>query len=175
MPDSAQHVEIIHTYLQQAVAKGNSKILGRLFDPDAVSYGLDGREPVRGLEGQREFIRYLHSAMGDINVTIEDIIAADEKVAVRFILSGTTTADTITPRVGDRFVGRLTLPSHAVYHFVHGRIRDSWTVFELSNVSVIILIPGFLGAMTAYDREMESSLDEEEEDEEMEDLLDEEL
>jgi predicted ester cyclase len=182
MTEHSQYIEIIQTYLQQAVAQGDTDILDRLFEPDAVSYGLKGQEPVLGLEGQRGFIVLLHRTLGDINVTIEDIIAADKKVAVRFMLSGTTTADTIVPRVGDRFVGRLTLPSHAVYHFAHGRIRDSWTVLELSKLPVTILIPAFLGAMTAYDKgeELGISLEEEEAledllDEELEDLLDEEL
>ena len=174
MTDPAHHIAIVQTYLQQAVLEGDLEILDRLFEPDAVSYGLDSWEPVRGAEGQRDFISQLHSVMGDIHVTIEDIIAADDKVAVRFILSGTTTADTIGPRVGDRFVGRLAIQSHAIYHFVHGRIRDNWTVFEYVSLPIVYQIAGFLALRASDNEEMESSLDEEE-DEEMEDLLDEEL
>jgi predicted ester cyclase len=148
MPEPAQHVEIIHTYFQQAVVQEDLESLDRLFEPDAASYGVDGREPVLGLEGQREFIRQLHDTIGDIRITIEDIIAADEKVAVRFILSGTTTADTIVPRVGDSHIGRITVIGHAIYHFVHGRIRDNWTNFELSEAPIPILITGILSLMT---------------------------
>jgi predicted ester cyclase len=147
MTDPTQHVAIIHTYFQRAVAKGDIEILDRLFEPDVVSFDLDGREPVLGLEGQRKFIRALHYAIGDIRVTIEDIIAADEKVAVRFILSGTTTADTIVPRVGDNHIGRITVTGHAIYYFVHGRIRDNWTSFA-SEASLPFLIAGQFSFMT---------------------------
>ena len=136
MSEPAQNIASIQTYLQRAVLEGNLEILPHLFEPDAASYGVDGREPLLGIEGQRQFIILLHRHLGDLRLTIEDIIAVDEKVAVRFTLSGTTTIHTtLERRLGIDDDGRITLISYAIYHFAHGRIRDSWTTFESKNQS----------------------------------------
>jgi predicted ester cyclase len=142
MTEPAHNVAIIHTYLQQAVAQGDLEILDRLCEPDIVSYGINGWEPMLGLESQRRFIRVLHFNLVDIRVTIEDIIAADEKVAVRFILSGTPKSAAVSVAAEFTYGGRVAAISHAIYHFIHGRIRESWTTHEVASTEISSMLLG---------------------------------
>ena len=57
-----------------------------LYAPDVVLHGYP--RGLEGLEGARTFYARLWEAFPDAQLTVEDVIAADERVVVRYRLSG---------------------------------------------------------------------------------------
>ena len=67
-----------------------SKQLAReLISPDAIFYVPGQPEPMRGPDGYLAVIGMMRGSFPDIQWSLEDIVAEDDKVAARFIMRGT--------------------------------------------------------------------------------------
>lgn len=67
------------------------KAWNELVSPDIVHYFCSWAEPIRGIEANKEFEASLHQGFPDIQQTIEDVIAQEDKVMYRSTLKGTHT------------------------------------------------------------------------------------
>ena len=103
--------------------------LGRiddLFTADFVRHD-PGRE-LRGTEQNRQFISGLRAAFPDLHFTVEDQIAAGDKVVVRYRFGGT--------HLGD-FLGRsptgkqVSYSGILIYRIADEKIAEQWTEFDL--------------------------------------------
>ena len=74
----------ITTLFETCFNAGDLGLLGELVSPDYV-----GPQGSRGPAGFKEIVVGLRTAFPDIHYTIEDIVAEDDKVAVRWTWSGT--------------------------------------------------------------------------------------
>jgi steroid delta-isomerase-like uncharacterized protein len=74
-------VEFINTASEQLARE--------LISPDATFYVPGQPEPMRGPDGYLAVIRMMRGGFPDIQWSLEDIAAEDNKVAVRFIMRGT--------------------------------------------------------------------------------------
>jgi steroid delta-isomerase-like uncharacterized protein len=73
----------------QVWGRGSLATVDEFADPSfSVYYPLLG-EPIRGSEGFKQFLTQFHAAFPDVEVTLEDVIAEDDKVVVRWTLRGT--------------------------------------------------------------------------------------
>lgn len=80
-----ENAAVIREFLTSAVASGDTDALGIFLREDAVD-----RRPVLAHEVESEMVRARYwqaLAAADIRITINDIVAADENVAVRGILT----------------------------------------------------------------------------------------
>jgi steroid delta-isomerase-like uncharacterized protein len=62
-----------------------------LISPDIVHYFCSWAEPIQGIEANKEFEASLFQGFPDIQQTIEDVIAQEDKVMYRSTLKGTHT------------------------------------------------------------------------------------
>ncbi|MDR6842637.1 ester cyclase [Pseudoxanthomonas sacheonensis] len=60
-----------------------------LISTDAVFHVPGRADPVKGPEGYLEIIAMMRSGFSDIQWTLEEMIAEDDKIAARFIMRGT--------------------------------------------------------------------------------------
>ena len=67
------------------------KAWDELVSPNIVHHFCSWAEPIRGIEANKEFEASLFQGFSDIQQTIEDIIAQDDKVMYRSTLKGTHT------------------------------------------------------------------------------------
>ena len=65
------------------------QLANEVISPEAVFYVPGRPEPMRGPGGYLEIINMMRSGFPDMQWTIEDWVAEDEKVAVRFSMHGT--------------------------------------------------------------------------------------
>ncbi len=77
----------------------------------------------RGIDTWRKHAEILFSAFPDIQVKIEDIFAAEDKVAVRLRISGTHAGEFLgVPPTGKR----VEYESSEIYRIADGKIAEEW-------------------------------------------------
>src|SRR4051812_32024568 len=88
-------------YWQEVANKGNLDIIDEICTPDYVCHEVD--QDVRGPEGVRQFIFMLRTAFPDLYVTVEDVIAEEDKVVQRWTGRGTHQGELMgIPPTGNR-------------------------------------------------------------------------
>jgi steroid delta-isomerase-like uncharacterized protein len=113
---------------EEAWNKGNLAVLDQLvaadFDghpqPSDADFG-------RGPEGQKRFIGMYRAAFPDIQMTIEDMTAEGDRVAVRWTGRGTHTGELMgMPATGKR----ATVTGILIDRIAGGKIAESWGNFD---------------------------------------------
>ena len=83
-----ENKEVVRREIEEIRIKGNLKLIPELFAPDYI-YHSSGQPDEIGHEGLREHMTRGLGAFSDFKVTIEDMIAEEDKVVVRYSSSGT--------------------------------------------------------------------------------------
>ena len=122
---SAEENKAIIVRVIDELKKGNLGIIDEVFSPNFAFHShINPNGPLRGLEGARKMVT--SSVFSDLQVTIEDIFAAGDKVAVRWTFRGTYQGEAKPgfPKPGER----CTLVAISMYRFANGKIKDDWGV-----------------------------------------------
>jgi Predicted ester cyclase len=77
---------IVRQFFEEGPSKGNLSAADELLSPDFIIYGPLPASP--GVEGINEIITTCRAAFEHLNVTIEDMIAENDKVVARFTARG---------------------------------------------------------------------------------------
>jgi predicted ester cyclase len=84
---TARNVVIIQRFFAELWNGGSLSAADTLLAPDHVHHVADG--DLTGPEGVKQFVAGLRATFPDMRTTIEDVIAAGDKVVVRFTIYGT--------------------------------------------------------------------------------------
>jgi steroid delta-isomerase-like uncharacterized protein len=96
-------------------------------DPDVVVHTPVPVEAT-GADRLKQAMANLLRAFPDIHLTVEDVIAADDKVAGRNAFGGTHQGEYMgLPPTGKRFA----IEEVVIFRFVDGRIVESWAVVDV--------------------------------------------
>jgi steroid delta-isomerase-like uncharacterized protein len=107
--------------------QGNIDLLDELLAPDYVNHTPATPDLPTGPEGVKGVVNMFRSAMPDLKVVIEDMIAEGDKVATRYTLEGTHEGELFgVPPTGQR----LSIKSFTVERVSDGKIRDHWRVSD---------------------------------------------
>jgi steroid delta-isomerase-like uncharacterized protein len=115
--------------LDEAWNAGKIDVLDELCAPDCVDHDLATHEEVMGLEANKERIRGYRMAMPDVHVTVEDLIASEDRVVTRWRASGTNDGE---------FMGNP--PTHRGFEItglsidrfdMDGRLAESWDQWDI--------------------------------------------
>jgi steroid delta-isomerase-like uncharacterized protein len=107
--------------------EGNIDLLDELLAPDYVNHTLATPDLPSGPEGVREVVSMFRTAMPDLKVVIEDMIAEGDKVATRYALEGTHEGELF----GVAPTGKhLSIKSMTVERLSGGKIVEHWRVTE---------------------------------------------
>jgi len=95
-----------------------------LFTEDVVWHG---GELVTGIIDFKQSIKETRETWRDINFKIQDSIAVDNKVAIRWIVTATHEGEFmgIPPRHE-----KFDTYGMEIFHFESGKIKEAWTVFD---------------------------------------------
>jgi steroid delta-isomerase-like uncharacterized protein len=80
--------EIVRSFIEDPWTKGLD-VLDELVSPDFVGYDPTLPEPIRGIDGVKEFTKMFKSAFPDGGLTIDEIVGDGDHVAVRWTGRGT--------------------------------------------------------------------------------------
>jgi steroid delta-isomerase-like uncharacterized protein len=88
-------------------------------------------EPLHGRDTWREGVELIKGAFPDLHAHIEDIIAAEDRVAARLTLSGTHTGEYL----GFSPTGRaVKYTSHEFYRVANGLIAEEWICSDTASL-----------------------------------------
>ncbi|NLN43511.1 MAG: ester cyclase [Methanosarcina sp.] len=112
---------IVRKFFEEGPSKGNLNIANELLAPD---FALHVPLPApSGIEGINEVITSCRAAFEHLNVTIEDMIAEGNNVAVRFTAHGVHKGDFM----GLQATGKpITMTGIEVFRIKDGKIAELW-------------------------------------------------
>jgi hypothetical protein len=104
-----------------------SRTIDELVEPDALI-----RTPLpieaSGAEALKEVFGRLHQVFGDLHVTVEDLIAEEDKVVGRNSVTGTHQGEYMgLPATGKS----VTYDEIFIFRFADGRIAETWGVVDV--------------------------------------------
>src|SRR5215211_4851384 len=107
--------------------QGNIDLLDELLAPDYINHTPATPDLPMGPEGVKEVVSMFHSAMPDLKVVIEDMIAEGDKVATRYALEGIHRGELFgVPPTGKH----LSIKSMTVERLSEGKIVEHWRVTD---------------------------------------------
>jgi len=119
---SAKENKAIFLRFIEELGRGNVGIVDEVCSLNFRFYSPNSPNFPRGLEGARMLVN--RGQTSEVQTRIEDIIAEDEKVAVRWTFSRIYRGE---PRPGYPQPGeRITLGSMSFYRFANGKIEEDW-------------------------------------------------
>ena len=107
-----------------------------LYSEDVVLHGYEGVEP--GLDGVRRYYAGVWAAFPDARVTVEELIEINDRVVLRFLMTGTHRA----PFLGLDATGRsIQLPGITILRFANQKCVERWSV--TNSLSLLAQLGGF--------------------------------
>ena len=113
--------EFVRNHFEEFVNRKNIGIGDVNFAPEFVDHGADvpaGTSP--GPEGAKQYVGGALKKFPDIHVTIEDIIAEGDKVAVRNTWRATNPANGV----------KLQFAGIVIWRIAHGQLVERWAYLE---------------------------------------------
>ena len=112
---------IVRQFFEEGPSKGNLSIADILLSPDFSIHGPLPASP--GIEGMKEIITTCRAAFEHLNVTIEDMIAEGNNVAVRFTARGVHKGDFMNLSATGK---PITMTGIEIFRIKDGKITEIW-------------------------------------------------
>lgn len=105
----------------EALSRGRISLIEKLFAPDFVDHSTPEQEP--GYAGVQAYFRAVCAGFPDIQVSLEDVIVQDEKIAVRTTWRGTHLGlyEGVAPT--GKIANRTLIQ---IFRIVNGLIAEEW-------------------------------------------------
>jgi len=121
---AAEQNKAIFLRFVDELRKGNLSIIDEVCSPDFAFHSPNWPKWQRGIEGARKLATFGSQLYRDARATIDDIIAENDKLAIRWTITGTWIGEQRrgSPRIGEKvIVGAMSW-----YRFVDGKIIEDW-------------------------------------------------
>ncbi len=112
--------------VEEAINKGNMKLLDEVLSPDFAYHGPGGTV-INGIEEYKRFLARLRTASPDIHVVIENIVAEENLVATR-----TTCTFTFTGKVSNMTPTgkRVSMMGSILDRFEGDKLAETWEIYD---------------------------------------------
>lgn len=121
---SEDNISLMRRWYREVWRERKNDTIRELLAPDAALQGQTGPdEKIVGPEGFAAFAETIRTAFPDTEVEIEDIFAVDDKVAVRWVATGTH----MGPCFGvDASGARVRICGTTIVRILNGKIVEAW-------------------------------------------------
>src|SRR5438552_5739601 len=118
-----QNKDVVRRFLEEVWNAGNLDVVDELIAPDYVNHTDPGQPP--GPEGVKPLVTQFRSAFPDVHNAIEDVVAEEDRVAVRVTIRGTHKGELFgIPPTGKH----ATITGMAFYRVANGQLAEHWVV-----------------------------------------------
>ncbi|MGN6429125.1 MAG: ester cyclase [Gaiellaceae bacterium] len=114
-----------------ALNAGDTARLLAVVAPDIVIHYTEMPEPLLGRETWLQGFELMKRAFPDLHAHVDDMVAADDKVALRMTLSGTHQGDFQGIQASGRTIGYV---SHEFYRVADGLIAEEWICSDTASL-----------------------------------------
>ena len=89
MAEVEEQNEALYRGIIEEINKGNSEYFNEFYSPDSLYYFPSNNPKPLSREESQEFVKGFFKSFPDLNFSIEELYAVDDRVIVRYILRGT--------------------------------------------------------------------------------------
>jgi len=119
---------LVRRWFREVWNEGREATIDELFAETGVAYGLGDREgEVRGPAALKPFVRNLRSTLPDLHISIQDIMAEEDKVMVRVQLEGTHTGSGLGVPPSGR---KVRVAGIVVIRISKGQFVEGWNSWD---------------------------------------------
>jgi steroid delta-isomerase-like uncharacterized protein len=112
---------LVRRFIDEIFVKGNAEAADKLVTSDFTPHSW-GRMPP-GIEPLKDAIKRVHAGLSDVSMKIEDVIAEEDKVAVRLTARGRHTGEFMgLPPSGKDYA----ISETHIFHLRDGKISEHW-------------------------------------------------
>jgi steroid delta-isomerase-like uncharacterized protein len=115
----------------EALNAGDTERLLAVVAPDIVIHYAEMPEPLQGRETWQQGFELMKRAFPDLEAHVDDIVAADDKVALRLTLRGTHQGEFQGIPATGRTIGYV---SHEFYRVQDGLIAEEWICSDMASL-----------------------------------------
>jgi steroid delta-isomerase-like uncharacterized protein len=117
---------LVRRVFEEGMNQGNDAVFEDLLDPNYVNYDFPSPSP--GVEGFKQITAMFRAAFPDFHVTIEDELAAGDKVASRGYFSGTHKGEFM----GVPATGKSIRVSYIdIWAVENGKLKENWVQMDM--------------------------------------------
>jgi steroid delta-isomerase-like uncharacterized protein len=139
---SEQNKALMVRAIEEVWNRENFAILPEIVADEFVIHAATPEAEVRGVEGAKQFVKMIHSAMPDIRFTIVDQVAEGDRVVTRWVAQGTHEGDLMgIPPTGKR----VTLSATDIDRIANGKVVECWTTLDGASMMQqmgLVSVPG---------------------------------
>jgi steroid delta-isomerase-like uncharacterized protein len=135
---------LVRRWFREVWNEGREATIDELFAESGVAYGLGDREAeVRGPAELKPFVRNLRGILPDLQISIQDIMAEDDKVMVRILLEGTHSGSGLGVPPSGR---KIRVAGIVVIRISRGQLVEGWNSWDqlglLRQIGALPTAPG---------------------------------
>jgi len=119
-----QNVQLMRRWFQEVWNEGRIETVYELFSPEAIAHGQEGAEGE--IHGPEEFVRFvqkIRGAFSEMQLTVEDVFATDDRGALRWSSVMTHNGETLGMPASGRTV---RVRGVTLVRFANGKIVEGW-------------------------------------------------
>lgn len=117
-----ENKELVRRFVEEVLNRANPDAAGELLHPDFAGH-YPGMPPVDGLEAWKQLASAYFSAFPDLQETVEDAVAEDDRVVYRVTWRATHTGDLMgIPPTGRR----VSVAGMRIVRIADGKIAEQW-------------------------------------------------
>jgi steroid delta-isomerase-like uncharacterized protein len=127
LPVSEENKALVRRQEEELFGGGNLDVADEIYAPDYVGHDPSNPEEVRGLQAAKQAAADYRRAFPDLRVTVEELIAEEDKVAARLRVRGTHLGDLNGIAPTGR---RVDFTGIVISRVEGGRIAEDWANFD---------------------------------------------
>ena len=124
--DKAERIALADKYVK-AWNEGDLSLFDEVLTPECVRHHVGISEDIIGIEAIKEYVTYMRTAFPDLNVTLDELIIAEDHSIGRWMITGTNTGPMgDSPPTGKK----VKYPGIEVARIVDGKLVESWVYYN---------------------------------------------
>jgi len=124
---AAHNERLARRYFEEAWNRGDVEVLDELLAPNYVNHTPSTPDPPPGPAGLKPIILAMRRAFPDLHYEVKDVIATEDAVTIRVVMTGTHRGDLFgLPPTGRR----VQVDQINIEHIRDGRIVEHWRVTD---------------------------------------------
>ena len=120
---SAENKAVVRRLFQEVWNRGNLEVADQIVAPDYVDHTRPAEGLAPGVRGFKQQVSLVHARIAGFRMTLEDLIAEEDKVVARWKTQGTDKREWPAGNM-------VTLTEIGIFRIADGQIAESWVTSD---------------------------------------------